>query len=481
MKRRILLASLLASVLLMTSCNKDDMELLKHPYRLQGTLDPSFGLPVVSSDTVNLNDLLMLFDGTFTGMITEDNTITFHYDTSIRETIIIGGMIGKQAPAQRPAGKSKGSVAPKMSNPPFIARDTIIEYSIPIDLFDKADMQSIVDGNIAINELMLNLDVFVQGGCPPNVEQALRDYVQARIDQVTIRYVGHNNQAHTFTGFAAQSLVLDDIIDGGTVEFDDINLAEIVNSMPRYITAAFHMHVEVDSAIVYDNLGTAFSDPNAIDFFSTLLDSLKMTYLTFGADMNVDLPFEIHIGSLPYSYELDINGDSENSGENTSVIDMLDTVLTNILGEGAVSVDSSKVTAILVFNNGIPLDLTLDGYFVDQNGLPTYTLFTNKTVASAITAPVPDRPGVSQAVADSATRIEIPLTVEGLDKMVNASKLKLTLKLATTDNDFKVIKRDDYLKIKLMVKLDPSINIDMELFDPTSFPFVGTILEKLGN
>lgn len=478
MKRTIFLASLLALVLPFTSCSKDDMELLKHPYRVQGNLDPTFELPVISSGQLNLNDLLMSFDGTFSGIITDANTITFHYDTSIRETIQIGGMIGKQQPAGK-GSRLKTAPSPKMSNPPFIARDTIIEYSIPIDLFDKADMQAIVDGNIAINELLFNLDVFVQGGCPPNVEQVLRDYVQARIDQLTIRYVDHGNVPHTFTGFASQSLVLDDIINGGTVSFDDINLAEIVNSMPRYITASFHMNIEVDSAIVYDNLGDALSNPDAVSSFETLLDSLKMTYLTFGADLNVDLPFEIRIGNLPYSYDLEINGEGNSS--NTSVIDQLDSLLTSILGEGAASIDSSKVTAIIILDNGIPLDLTLDGVFMDQNGLPSYTLFSNQLVASAHTVPVSGRPGVSEADTSTRTRVEIPLTVEGLDKMVNASSLQLRLKLATTDNDFKQIRRDDYLKIKLLVKIDPSINIDMEVFDPTEFPIVGDILNKLGN
>jgi hypothetical protein len=42
MKRTILLASLMATVLLAASCSKDDLELLKHPYRVQGTLDPSY-------------------------------------------------------------------------------------------------------------------------------------------------------------------------------------------------------------------------------------------------------------------------------------------------------------------------------------------------------------------------------------------------------------------------------------------------------
>ena len=88
MKRKFLLA--LAAVTLLAACNKDDMALLQHPYRVQGEVSPSFGLPVISNGQMNLNDLLLSFDGTFSGLITDDNTITFEYKDTIRETIPIG-------------------------------------------------------------------------------------------------------------------------------------------------------------------------------------------------------------------------------------------------------------------------------------------------------------------------------------------------------------------------------------------------------
>ena len=102
MNRKFFIA--LASVLLLVSCNKDDMELLRSPYRLQGELSPSFGLPVISNGQLNLNDLLMSFDGTFEGLITDDNTITFEYKDTIRETIPIGSMIAKRG-GERKSGR----------------------------------------------------------------------------------------------------------------------------------------------------------------------------------------------------------------------------------------------------------------------------------------------------------------------------------------------------------------------------------------
>lgn len=468
MNRKFFIA--LASVLLLVSCNKDDMELLRSPYRLQGELSPSFGLPVISNGQLNLNDLLMSFDGTFEGLITDDNTITFEYKDTIRETIPIGSMIAKRG-GERKSGRverwKSGKAGKAKSVVPFIARDTVIEYTLPIDFFDKADMQSIVDGNMSIHELRFNLDAVVSGTCPPNVDSALRAYVNARFDNVTIKYTGHDNVLRTFTGFAGQSLQLNDIIEGGTVRFDSVNLAEIVNSMPRSITAGFHMHVEVDSGLVLDNLGL-LTDTTGINSFNALLDSLRMTSITIGANLRVLLPFEVRIGGLPYSYDLVLNGNG-GDGSSSSIFEQLDSTLTHLLGDGAVDMDSSKVTAYMKFSNGIPLDLTLSGTLVDANGTETYVLFANQKIASAVTAPVANRPGVVEAVADSTTTLELPLTVEALERLTQASKLRLRLQMATpdfsTDPSFKMVKRDDYLKVKMMIRLDPNIKIDMQLFE----------------
>ncbi|MBQ8704584.1 MAG: hypothetical protein IJ524_09465 [Bacteroidales bacterium] len=463
--KKIAFIVLAAAAVLLSSCSKEDKMLLQHPYRLQGELSPSFGLPVISNGQLNLYDLLTSFDGTFEGLITDDNTITFEYIDTIRETIPIGGMIAKGG--QKGLKKGARVSHQAKSTTPYITRDTVIEYSIPIDFFDKADMQSLVDGNMTINELRFKMDAVVQGACPPNVDSALRAYVSARFDNVTIQYTGHDYQTHSFSGFSSQSLVLDDIIEGGTVRFDSVNMAEIVNSLPRSITAGFHMHVEVDSGLVLDNLGL-LTDTTGINSFNALLDSLRMTSITIGANMQVLLPFEVRIGGLPYSYDLVLNGNEENS-DGSAIFDQLDSILNSLLGEGAVSLDSSKVAAILKFSNGIPLDLTLSGTLVDGNGVENYVLFNSQRIASAVTGPVEGRPGVVQAVRDSTTIVSIDLNVEALERLTQASKLRLRLVMATpdfsTDPSYKMVKKDDYLKVKMMVKLDPTINVDMLLFD----------------
>jgi len=386
-------------------------------------------------------------------------------------------MIAKQ---HAPTAPLKVKTSPKKSSTPYITRDTIFTYTLPIDFFDKAEVQSLVDGDLSIHELRLDIDAVLQGHCPPNVDSALRAYVTARFDSVTIQYTSHDNQTSTFTGFADQSLELDDIIAGGTLSFDSINLAEIVNSMPRELTVGLRLHIDVDSGLVLDNLNNILTDTSAITSFNALLDSLKMTSIDIGANITAKLPFEVRIGSLPYSYDLELNGDSANTSEG-SIFDALDSTLTRLLGEGAVNIDSSKVTAFIKFSNGIPLELTLAGSLVDENGMETEVLFASQKIASAITGPVEGRPGVVQAVRDSTTLVELPLTVEQLDKLTQASKLRLHLLLATpdfsTDPSYKMVKRDDYLKIKMMVRLDPSIQIDMPLFEGFgSMPVIGNIL-----
>lgn len=462
MKKRLFLVGLMATVMLFGACTDDEKALLNRPYRVQGELDPSFRVPIISNGQLNFNDLLMSFDGTFTGMITDDNVITFHYDTSVRETIVVGGMITKE-----PGYKSRAAVGRKgtknSGGTPFISKDTVISYTIPIDLFDKADMQSIVDGNMSIGEFILDLTAFIHGGCPPNVEEALREYVSAKFDSIFINYEGHDYAVHTFTGFASQSLQLDDIIQGGSVNFDDINMAEIVNTMPRSITAGFRMHIEVDSSIVEDQLGNILSNPSAINSFHELLDSLRMTWLTFGADLTVDIPFEVRIGNLEYSYDLELNGNGDTS---QSVLESLDSLLTRILGEGAASIDSSKVTAFLTFDNGIPLNLRINGTLVDDNGTPIYLLLDDTTLSAAQITPTLPGSNIWEASAPTRTIIDLPLSVEALEKFTQASKLRLNLTISTsvaTDHYVRV-KRTDYLKIKLGVQLDPSISIDMQLF-----------------
>lgn len=479
MKRTSLFVGLLASMMLLASCNKDDIELLRNPFRIQGELNPSFGLPVISTGQWNLNDFLSDLDVSFSGIHidTNQNILTFLYDTSFGATIQIGGMVTK-SPSRRewrntPSRRSRAIPTKDDEDfAPFISRDTVIWQDLPIDIFNSTYMQTIEDANMSINEVLLRLHTHISGECPENVNDTLRKYVRARVDNLTIKYTGHDYQTHTFSGFANQSLVLRDLVQGGDLNFDDVNMAEIINSLPRSIRAGFHMHVDVDSGLLVNNIYNILTDTTEVNSFHALLDSLRFTSISFNGNLSVTLPFEVRIQNLPYGFSLPLVGNREGSGE-TSIFDKLDSILNDLLGEGAVGLDSSKVAAILKFSNGIPLDLTITGKLRNSNGTDFYTLFADQKIASSVLGPVEGHPNVVQTVRDSTSSLKVDLTVEALEKLTQADTLRLEFKLSTSnfDNDpyFRVIKRDDYLKIWMMVLLDPSIIIDKELFGGLGF------------
>lgn len=464
MRKRILFIIATVSVLLATSCGKDDLELLRHSYRLQGEFDPSYAIPVAHGQ-VNLNELLAMFDGSFSAFITDDDVITFHYDTSISETIHIGDVVDTSFKHYQPTPKAKRST--KEYAAPFISRDTVIEYSLPIDLFDNADLREVVDAGIRINQLMLTLSAHVQGGCPPEVEYALKNYVYAKFDNVVIKYIphgGNESDEKTFMGFAQQSLRLDNIIEGGSVSFDSVNLAEIVNALPSRITAGLHLHMEVDSAIVEDQLVQAISDTGSINTFNALLDSLKMTWLTFGAALSVDIPLEIHIGQLPMNYQMPLNMSAQQEDGNT-VFDNIRLKLDQLFGDGAVNMDSSSVSLILKMENGIPLHIQMDGVLVDENNTPVLHLIQNGDIAAAQTA-TDAATGADTVVAPTISTIVIPITLEDAEKFLTAKSLNMTMTISTDGPATKrmSIRRSDRLGIKLFIKLDPDMDFDIPLF-----------------
>lgn len=458
MKKRILMMGLAATMLLFASCTDDDMQLLKAPYRVQGEIAPNFRLPVISRGELNLNQLLQTFDGTFSGNLdVNDTTIVFIYQDEFKDSIEVN------TTNKHYRGAKSGRLhAPKSGNE-LISLDTVISYSVPIDLFDRTDMQSLAQADITIESLLLDLKATIRGTCPPNAEQAVHDYVTARFDQLAIDYEGHDGVIYHYDEMPPVSMVVTDIIEGGSLNLTEenrLNLASIINRLPRRIDLSFHLHVSVDDGFADENT----QDLEHIQHFQELLDSLGMTTLYYDADIDVRVPFEVHIGNLNYSYNLALTGtgSSENSA---SIMDQLDSTLNSLLGEGAVSIDSSTVTAYLVLQNGIPLNFSLSGVLVDENGNELSTLLTNQSVPSAKTIPT-QTPGVSMADTNNPgiATIEMPLTVAQLEAFTQASDLRLDLGMSTDGTDHKRVGPYDYLRMSLQIKLSPDIVIDMQLF-----------------
>lgn len=463
MKKRLLFMGLVASVMLLASCTKDDMEYLKHPYRVQGELNPTFRLPVVSSGQLNLRDLLKSFDGGFSGNLdVNDTTIVFIYEDSFNDSIEVNAT--KKHVATKGRHASKGATGDIM-----LQVDTTISYSIPIDIFDQADLQDVVEAGISIERLLVSLRANIHGHSQSqHVDSVLREYVSVRIDTLNIEYQGHNGATYLYGGMPNVAVNINNIVDGGTLDLtgnNQLNLASIINRLPRSITFSFKLHLMVDRGIMVDNMSDFESIKN--NEFSKLLDSLNMSKFYYNADIQVRLPFEVGIENLKFSYPLALRGNGESGTE--SIFDVLDSTLSKLFGEGAVSMDSSSVIAFLVLQNGMPLNFNLDATFVDANGNEIDTMFTHRLIPSATTIPT-GLPNVMQAdpARPGVAAIPVALTVGQLETFLSADSLRLDMSLNTNDANIGRhvrVRPDDYLNIRLHIQLSPDIKIDMPLFD----------------
>lgn len=459
MKKQLLWVALTMMAMLFVGCRKDDIDPSK-PFRVQGSIDPGFSLPVIGSGQLNLNDLLSSFDGTFSGMILDDEVITFHYDTSLSQTIDISSKSVKKANRFRLWTKD---------DPDSLIHlvDTNISYEIPIDLFDKTQ-----DIDVQIAELLMNLKVYVRGECPDEeTANFLRQNASISLNRLKVQYVPQGSTSLTdFDGNAAlsDSLVIHDIVAGDSVTFYNVNLASIINSRPEKIVASFHMNFNVSTSL-YDTIVNDIiahgGDMSQLEHFQEMLEKVQMAKLRYDANLNIDLPFEISIGQMEYEYRIDVSQVASNGDSSMSIKEMVDKIKDNLNKFGVDFLLDTLNRFIFEFENGIPLNIRLNADFVDDNDNVLSHLFTNGVIASAVTSPVTGKPGVSEASAPSFSRINVPLDLNNLEGLFNSTKLKLTLGLSTNGTDKNSIKRSNYLKLKVKLQLHPKLQLDIPLFD----------------
>ncbi|MBP5341430.1 MAG: hypothetical protein J6Y52_03600 [Bacteroidales bacterium] len=460
MKKRILFVAMMAGLVSLVSCHKEDMNLLSKPYRVQGEIDPGFSLPMVSNGQLNLNDLLKTFDGTFSGLILEDNVITFHYDTTLNQRLQMNPSSSKKgvAAGRKPMVKNAWTKSPSDSLIRLI--DTVIRYEIPVDIFDKVEN---IDMQIA--HMMLALKVKVRGGCPDEAaNNYLRENASISLDRLKIQYFKPNETDTTdFDGNAqlADSLIINDIVAGDSVSFVDVNLASIINDRPKKIVASCHMNFNVKNSI-YDSI---MADPLHADRFTPLLEALQMSWLQYDANLDLRLPFEVKINNMTFDYSIDVNQTAQNGNNSQSLGEMVNQIKQKLNNNHITLSFDTLNRFVFEFNNGIPLNILLNATFRDENDQQIGTLFNNGMIDAAYTEAVPGNPGVSEASAPRMSRIFVPFDTDMLNQLLAAKTIKLDMALSTNGTDKMSIQRDDYLNIKMKIQLHPSLSVDMPLFN----------------
>ncbi len=441
MKRyALLLAALL--VLFFSSCvRSEDLDLLRHPIHVQGEVDPYFGVPIAYGE-LTLNDIYEMLNANYTGWLDpNENIVTLVFDTTVSDVIHATGT--KSGPAPYTAkGGSKGFVD-------FI--DTVKEYSVDITLFDDARISSITAGNLSINHLWFNLDAVYQGHCVAGLEDTVQRYVRAVADSLVIKYVGHDFQTHVFTGLPPiEPINISDVLNRQTLSFDSIDLAPLINSMPRRITASFRFKFSVDDAWVVNNA----TNPS----FAQMMNDISMTYLEYDAAVSVAFPFEVHIGMLPYDFTIDL-------GEGLATVN-IDSILNSIGDNVDAELKDSYIN--LAFDNGIPFDFMMSASMLDADSNYLFEVVNLDTISSAPTAPLAEDPTTLEATGTTRTVVRALLNQEKLRKLKDARKMNIGL--AITSGPGKVaVQRSNSLKIKASIQVHPEASVDIPITDRPIF------------
>ena len=216
MKRKAFIA-LAAMLLVFSACMRDeDMALLKKPIRLQGSVDPTIGVPAAHG-RMTLHDIIGMLSSSYTGHIYDTtDIITIYFDTTLADTVrnVTPGLSG-----------TKTNV---------IGKDTTMRYYVNISLFDGAEFdQMLANDNITIGDLWLDLYALFKAHAPSNVAEVVNNenYVSSSVDNIKIYYTKHDGTEVPFTGLSLGSTTLKHLMQGDTVERIDINMKSIINDL----------------------------------------------------------------------------------------------------------------------------------------------------------------------------------------------------------------------------------------------------------
>lgn len=431
MKKTVFFAAMLAFASMMTSCLRDDdLEMLKHPIHVVGTVDPAWGVPVAYGE-MNMSDILSHFSSTYTGLINPDsNVITISYDMSARDTIWAFSALKKSAPQGKAGGNWRKSGT-------IFTKDSVVWDTIDIDLFD--DMESIQ--HFSISHAWLDLAVAAYSDyCP----EMVRRNSTVVFDSLEIWYDDHNGVHTPFNNSSLLdfSVLIDDLTEGFHKNFPKIDIASIVNAFPSRIYTKYHFKMNVSDSIIKQNI---FSMP-----LSQILDSMRMTKLIYAADLGVEIPLSMQVSNWKDTFNVAL-------GEGFASLN-LDSIVKTINEGISVNMDSAKFT--LNLENGIPLGFTLSAYLYDDNNILRWTAFTNEPVSPANLGRNTD--GSYYATSPKRTTLTTKLNNNDIENMSKATTMRVVLNI-DSDGKHVVVDKDDNIKLQAFIRINPRADVDISI------------------
>lgn len=422
MKRCLMAALVAASAMTATSCLRDsDLEILRHPIQVEGSISPNFALPLAYGQ-MSFEDLMSNLGPDFSGYFEVDNNnaITVVWDGEYGETIYPLSNILKNK-------KQKRSSRPAPKDDPYVYyKDTVISQTIPIPLFDNADLEQLANSSMELGHLWLSLNVSAYAE-PADLAQ----HVSAYYSELLVTYIDSSGAPRQFDPMSSVTEVeIENLRDTLNLDYGTVDVSRIVNSYPRQIDISFRLKLMVKSSILYADWENYT--------FRQMMDSIAMTRLTYSIGAQVRVPFNIKVNHFTYRYDMDL-------GSGTSEFN-LDSIIGQLSSDLHVDVDSLKL--VIDFENRIPLNLSIDAMLLDGNGIELTHLFDDRTIKSAGIQEIDDIYDTS-CVAFKPTLTSIPLLLknEDIDNLRRARTMRLRVSV-DSQREFVIIQREDFLRIR---------------------------------
>lgn len=434
--------ALVCGVMFFTSCMKEeDKELLRHPIHIQGTIDPTLGIPIGYGE-VNIHDVLRMLNDDYTGILdTTGDVVSICYKGSLDS--VLGGR-------NTTGNTTKGLTINKAKGGVLWSKDTTLTYSMDIDYFNKIDQFFGDTTEVYFNNLLINFDASVLGHAAPEAVETLRRYVTASLDSVRISYVDHQNVRHTYhnSDIEAVELDIEDIVEGASESWENLDLSDIVNALPKKLIFTFRFKMMVDRTIL-------LPEPNTISF-GELMDSLKVASMDYHLGVDAHFPCNFYFENMPYTVDLDL-------GEGLQQFNF-DSIINNIHSGINSEIQESELN--LEFSNGLPLGFVVSAEVLDAQGATLFSLVNGANIPAAMADKLL-QPGIHTVSTAKKSTTSISIDEEKLLKLRNARAIHLKALVSTSNNvpsgETVAIRKDNFLGIRAYLKLSPKVSIDIPL------------------
>lgn len=442
MKKSVLFAAVGAALMLMTSCIKDDdLELLRHPIHVQGSVSPVFGVPLASGE-MTLNDLLSNMSNTFSGYIDDTATIiTFLYEDSLSGTT---GSTSKYIP-KRPLTEAKTGT--------WLTKDTVIEQAVPIDFFDQVQFLD----ELEVGHLWVDLQVGVRGTYQ-NDDASLNDKLRVAFKHVKLKYTDYRGTVRDFLPEDfLDSVGFEQLANWHYKSYDTVDMASTINNRPKQIVVSMTMSLSLNTSVINS---TSIQDSTLLQ----IINKVKMMQLDYKARVKVRMPFQVSLKKIYYDYTLDI-------GDGMASINF-DSIL-NSINEG-LHADVTGAEFTLAVRNGIPLNLSMQAHFLNENDNYITSLFSGgDTIVEHAPLQVLEydalgRPYIYKANGmTDVQNLTVKLRKSKLEQIKRAKKLKVGVSMTSpkinNKNVIVAVHRTDKMAMKAIMKVSPTVNADIAI------------------